>query len=299
MRILNFGSLNLDKVYTVSHFVRPGETLSAEKVETFCGGKGLNQSIALARAGAEVCHAGCVGAADGGMLLEQLQEDGVDISLIRRLPDAPTGHAVIQVDASGENCILLFGGANQAVTREQIDDALSRFAPGDLLLLQNEISGLEYLISAAAARGMVIALNPSPMTRELQKLPLEKVTYFILNEGEAADLCGGETKEEACLDAMLRRWPDSRIVLTLGARGSIYRDKESAVRQKSYPVQVTDTTAAGDTFTGFFLAGIAAGRPVSQTMDEAARAAAVAIRRKGAAPSIPRRDEVVSAQGPD
>ncbi len=297
MKILNFGSLNLDKVYTVPHFLRPGETLAAEKVETFCGGKGLNQSLALAKAGGQVFHAGSVGAADGGMLLDCLRDGGVDISLIRRLEDCATGHAIIQVDPAGENCILLFGGANQAITREQIDWTLAKFASGDLLVLQNEISELGYLISAAAERGLDIVLNPSPMTRALLELPLEKVSWFLLNEGEAADLCGGETDEEKCLDELLRRYPDSRVVLTLGPRGSIYRDKARTVRQRAYPVQVVDTTAAGDTFTGFFLAGIAGGETVEAAMDQAARASAIAIGRQGAAPSIPERAEVLAFRG--
>ena len=294
MKILNFGSLNLDKVYTVPHFLRPGETMAAEKVETFCGGKGLNQSVALARAGSRVFHAGCVGAADGGMLLDCLRDSGADVSLVRRLEDCPTGHAIIQVDRSGENCILLFGGANQAITRRQIDETLAGFDPGDLLVLQNEISELGWLITAAAEKGMVIALNPSPMTEALTHLPLEKVTYFLLNEGEARDLCGGGAGAEECLDALLRRYPEARIVLTLGAAGSVYRDRERTVPQGTYPVEVVDTTAAGDTFTGFFLAGIAAGEPVEQAMDEAAKAASIAIGRQGAAPSIPTREEVLA-----
>lgn len=293
MRILNFGSLNLDKVYTVPHFLRPGETLAADEVETFCGGKGLNQSVALARAGGNVFHAGCVGAADGEMLLDCLQENGVDISLVRQLEDVSTGHAIIQVDATGENCILLFGGTNQAITRQQIDETLALFAPGDMLVLQNEISELGYLITTAAEKGMVIALNPSPMTEMLTRLPLDKVTYFLLNEGEAADLCGGECNEEKCLEELLRRYPESRIVLTLGSKGSVYRDKEQTIQQGTYPVQVVDTTAAGDTFTGFFLAGIAAGESVEQAMDEASRASSIAIGRRGAAPSIPFKDDII------
>lgn len=297
MKILNFGSLNLDKVYAVPHFLRPGETLSAEKVETFCGGKGLNQSVALARAGGNVFHAGCVGASDGGMLLDCLRESGADVSLVRRLEDCPTGHTIIQVDASGENCILLFGGANRAVTRQQVDETLAHFAPGDLLVLQNETSELGYMITAAADKGMRIALNPSPMTAALTDLPLEKVTWFLLNEGEAGDLCGGETSADACLDMLLGRYPESRIVLTLGIKGSIYRDRERTVRQRAYPVQVVDTTAAGDTFTGFFLSGVAAGEPVEQAMEEAARAASIAISRQGAAPSVPTRAEVLAFRG--
>lgn len=291
MKILNFGSLNLDRVYTVPHFVQPGETLSASEMETFCGGKGLNQSIAMARAGGQVWHAGCVGAADGQMLVDELERSGVDTSLIRRL-DCPTGHAVIQVDRSGQNSILLYGGANQEVTPEQVDRTLEQFSAGDLLVLQNEISSLPALLEEAGRRGMSIALNPSPMTAGLLELPLEKVTFFFVNEVEASQLCGGEADETRCLDLLLERYPNSRVVLTLGARGCIYQDARQRLEQPACPVRAVDTTAAGDTFSGFFLARIAAGESVRDALQIATHAAAIVVSRKGAAPSIPLLEEV-------
>lgn len=291
MKILNFGSLNLDHVYTVPHFAAPGETLAAQRFETLCGGKGLNQSIAMARAGGQVWHAGCVGASDGGILVGELERSGVDTSLIRRL-DCPTGHAVIQVDQTGQNSILLFGGANQAVTPEQIDHTLDHFSPGDLLVLQNEISSIPYLIDAACKQGLTIALNPSPMTDDLLSLPLEKVSFFFVNEIEARQLCGGEQDEERCLELLPRQYPNSRIIMTLGSRGCVYRDARQRLTQPAYPVHVVDTTAAGDTFSGFFLAQTASGVPAKQALDIASRAAAIAVSRKGAAPSIPTIEEV-------
>ena len=135
MRVLNFGSLNLDYVYQVGHFVQPGETLSAVSQTVNPGGKGLNQSIALAKAGAEVCHAGCIGT-DGENLRELLKENGVNTEYLREVP-ALQGNAVIQVNPEGQNCILLFGGSNQCITEEQIDQTIKNFAPGDWLVLQN------------------------------------------------------------------------------------------------------------------------------------------------------------------
>ena len=294
MKILSFGSLNLDKVYSVGHFIRPGETMAAAQLNEFCGGKGLNQSIALARAGAQVWHAGCVGEADGAVLLEALAGSGVDISLVRRLP-CPTGHAIIQVNAEGQNCILLYGGANQQITPDQIDETLALFAPGDILVLQNEISSLSYLIEAAGKKGMVIVLNPSPMTPELLQMPLEYVSYFLLNEVEAKDLCGEAVPEEQYPEKLLARYPNSRMVLTLGSRGCIYQDADKCIAHPACRVQAVDTTAAGDTFTGFFVAAIAAGQSVEQALDEATKAAAISVSRSGAAPSIPTRSEVLSA----
>lgn len=294
MKVLSFGSLNLDKVYSVSHFIRPGETMAAIKLEEFCGGKGLNQSIALAKAGAQVWHAGSVGEADGKVLLDALQESGADISLVRRL-SCPTGHAIIQVNAEGQNCILLYGGANQQITREQVDETLSHFEAGDFLVLQNEISQLDYIMEQAGKKGMVIVFNPSPMTPELLKLPLQYVSYFLLNEVEARDLCGESVAEEAYPEKLLEQYPDAHIVLTLGARGSIYQDSTLRIEQPAYRVKAVDTTAAGDTFTGYFVAAVAAGTEVKQALDEAAKASAIAVSRHGAAPSIPLREEVLKA----
>lgn len=293
MKILSFGSLNLDKVYSVDHFVRAGETLSSAKLESFCGGKGLNQSVALSRAGGTVYHAGCVGAADGGMLLDMLKSSGVDIHLVRQL-DCPSGHAIIQVNGDGQNCILLYGGANQQVSPAQIDETLAQFEAGDILVLQNEISSLSYLMEAAGKKGMVIVLNPSPMTADILKLPLEYVRYFMLNEVEARDLCGLDIPEEAYPDALLTRFPDSKIVLTLGEKGCIYRDARQRIVCPACRVQVVDTTAAGDTFTGFFVAAIAAGADEKTALEQATKAAAISVSRKGAAPSIPSREEMLA-----
>ena len=294
MNILSFGSLNLDKVYQVEHFVRPGETVSSLSMAEYCGGKGLNQSIAIARAGGHVWHAGCVGRADGAPLLKALADSGVDTSLVRQL-DCPTGHAIIQVDRDGQNCILLYGGANQQITTGQIDQALDHFRPGDLLVLQNEISQLPYLMGAARAAGLTIVLNPSPMNASILTLPLRHVSDFLLNEVEARELCGQECRDDLLPERLLERFPDSHIVLTLGARGSIYQDAHQRIEQPAFKVDAVDTTAAGDTFTGFFLASIAQAVPVAEALKTASKAAAISVTRSGAAPSIPTKTEVFAS----
>ena len=162
MKVLCFGSLNIDYTYKVDHFVKKGETLSSGSLQVFSGGKGLNQSIALARAGAETYHAGSIGE-DGRFLLEQLQDAGVDTRYVTVLETVRTGNAIIQNDKEGDNCILLYGGANQAVTTNQADAVLEHFRKGDFLVLQNEINELAYIMERAHERGMKIVLNPSPM----------------------------------------------------------------------------------------------------------------------------------------
>ena len=292
MKILNFGSLNIDHVYQVDHFVAAGETEHSNGYAQHMGGKGLNQSVALARAGAETYHAGCVGA-DGAFLVDYLVQSGVHTEYIRTI-HTPTGHALIQVDRTGQNCILLFGGANQCVTAAMVDEVLSHFDRGDILLLQNEISGLEAIMRAAHARGLRIALNPSPAAANLNTLPLDTVEWFILNEVEGAQITG-ETEPDAIADALLRRWPGCRVVLTLGKRGVLYCDESQRCRHGVYRVPVVDTTGAGDTFAGYFLAGAAAGRPIPQVLRDASIASSLAVSRAGAAQSIPTAQEVAHA----
>ncbi len=289
MKILNFGSLNLDYVYQVDHMVSPGETLASLELETFCGGKGLNQSIALAKAGANVYHAGCIGE-DGQILQKALAEAGVKTDYIKTLP-GKTGHAIIQVDKSGQNCILLYGGANRAVTEDYIEEVLGHFEKGDLLLLQNEINLLHLIIDKAYAKGMEIILNPSPYDDNLKTCDFSKISMFLLNEVEGEQITG-KKEPAAILQELERLYPDTKVVLTLGGDGSCYRDGKTECRQAIYPVEVVDTTAAGDTFTGYFIAAMMEGKSVEQCLDLASKASSIAVGRKGAAPSIPQRSEV-------
>lgn len=290
VKMLCFGSLNVDKVYRVPKFVMPGETLSSQELNLFCGGKGLNQSIALACAGCSVYMAGKVGQ-DGDVLLERLREKGVDTTYVGR-GEGDSGHAIIQVDEKGQNCILLYGGTNQQIDKEYIDQVLSNFAAEDFLLLQNEISGMEYLISKAKELGMVIVLNPSPMDEKLKKIGLEKVDWFLLNEIEGAQLTGKTQPEEIC-EELRKLYPGCKAVLTLGEKGALCFDGQKYLSQAAYPTNVVDTTAAGDTFTGYFLSGLMKGKPLDQIMDLAARACAITVSRKGASDSIPTLEEVL------
>lgn len=290
MKILNFGSLNLDYVYSVDHFVRAGETISSSLMEQFCGGKGLNQSVAFARAGAEVYHAGCIGA-EGGMLRRMLDESGVNTRFVKTVPDVACGHAIIQVNKNGENCILLYGGANQAITEEFINEVFSDFSAGDLLMLQNEINGLDFIIRKAKEKKMVVTLNPSPFNEKITSLDLSLIDWIILNETEGCEITG---KQEACdiLDTLLEHYPHMRVVLTLGSQGAIYADATRRATQSIFPAHVVDTTAAGDTFTGFFFSSVLAGELPETALKIASAASSITVSRKGAAPSIPTMQEL-------
>ncbi len=294
MKVLCFGSLNIDYVYDVPHFVQGGETLASRSLHAYTGGKGLNQSVALARAGLEVYHAGAIGP-DGEFLLELLREAGVNTEHVECLTDVRTGHAIIQKNEKGDNCILLYGGANRSITRQQIDRTLAGFSGGDALVLQNEISELPYLVERAKAARMLIALNPSPMDDTLPPL-LSSIDYLLLNEIEAAQILHLETPgdPEEMTKRLLARIPKASVILTVGPKGSFYAEEGVLMRQSAVPVQAVDTTAAGDTYTGFYLGGVFNGRDPSWAMRFATVAAAIAVTRPGAAPSIPSREEVLA-----
>lgn len=292
MRILNLGSLNIDIVYDVPHMVRGGETISATGFRQFFGGKGLNQSIALARAGAPVLHAGCVGR-DGDGLMRTLRENGVDITHLRQT-DGPSGHAFIQVDGDGQNAIIVHGGANHELLESQVDQAIDSMSPGDIMLCQNETNLRDYGILRAAEKGIRVAFNPSPVDEGLRGNPiLKKLSFLLVNETEGLYL-SGEKEPEAICRALREALPSCAVVLTLGEQGSMYCDKGEILRQSAYRAQVVDTTAAGDTFTGYFLASLLKGEAPKQALDIASRASAIAVSRKGATSSIPLADEVNS-----
>lgn len=289
MGIINFGSLNIDRVYKVSHFVRPGETISSESYKCFPGGKGLNQSIAIARAGAKVVHAGTIGA-DGGFLKELLEQNDVDTRYIRESQNV-TGHALIQVSDEGENCIILFKGSNFENDRNFIDNVLTDFDREDILVLQNEINNLEYLLQRGKEKGMRILLNASPVDDKLKHMDLSGVTWLMVNETEGLEITG-ENNPENIAAQLLDKYPSMNIILTLGTNGCVYQNKERRIYQPCFPAETVDTTAAGDTFTGYFIASVLAGKSMEEALETASCAAAVAVSREGAAVSIPVYTEV-------
>ena len=290
MKILNFGSCNVDYVYLLDHMVAVGETETTYALNVFPGGKGLNQSIAIARAGSTVYHAGCIG--EGGeFLFELLEANGVDVSFIDRV-DEKSGHAIIQVNKDGDNAIFLYPGSNHMISTEQVDRVLSFFDKGDILLLQNETSNFEYIIEKAYQSGMKIILNPSPFNERIRRIDFNMLSYLILNEIEAKEISGCENAQKA-LEYFRGNYPQLKIMLTLGSKGCVYHD---GTLQKSFPifkVNAVDTTGAGDTFTGYFVSGIANGDEIEKILKIASCASAISVTREGAAVSIPYINEVI------
>lgn len=290
-KILNIGSLNLDRTLYVDKFVQAGETVRANELRTSAGGKGLNQSIALARAGATVIHTGAIGC-DGEFLRAALENEGVDVTDIKQV-DGANGQALIQVDEQGQNCIIVYPGSNNSITPEQIDNSLKRLQAGDMVLLQNETSNLSYALSAARAAGLYIVLNPSPLTDSLKKMNLGAVNCLILNETEAKGLTGcDDNSPRQLISALRKKYSDTDCLLTLGAEGAIYISPEKIYSCPAYKVKAVDTTAAGDTFTGYFLAALLKGEDIAAALEQASAAAALAVTHIGAAGSIPNFSEV-------
>ncbi len=289
-RILVFGSINIDHTYEVPHIVHSGETISSTAYRTSWGGKGLNQAIALAKAGANTFLAAQMAQTDLPTLSEFCEPLHLDISRVYPVP-YPTGHAMIQVDTSGQNCIVVAAGANDRITPETVQNALEGFGQGDMLLLQNEINLIPEILRSAKAKGIRIVLNPSPCTDEVSSWPLECVDLFLLNETEGQVLTG-KAEPEDILSILVTRYPAAQIVLTLGEKGSLFACGSKRVSMAACQVQVVDTTGAGDTFTGYFLSGLLHGADVEVAMGMASCASAIAVSQPGAAQSIPELSKV-------
>jgi ribokinase len=286
--------VNIDLIFTVDHIVKGGETLQSTSLTRSAGGKGANQSAALAKAGATVFHAGKVGR-DGDFLLQLLTSYGVDVSHIRTY-DGATGQALIQLDANKQNAIILYSGGNGAITTDEIDRTLEHFGFGDVLVLQNEIVHIDYLIKNAKRRGMKVCMNVAPFDPSALSLPLELIDILVVNEIEGAGLADMRQTSDykAILERLVTRYPASEILLTIGKQGCWYAFKDLRVHHDIYDTPVVDTTAAGDTFIGYYLASIARGCSIRQALQYASKAAGLAVSRPGAMASIPLAEEVFS-----
>ena len=289
-KLVNLGSLGIDHVYAVDHISGAGETLASETHDVFPGGKGSNQSIAAAKAGAEVIHVGCIGP-DGDMLINVLRDSNVDVNDVR-IGETATQHAVIQVDRQGQNSIVIFGGANRTINQHDRDAALSKIEPGDWLLLQNEINDLEQILDQAAQRNVSVAFNVAPVDGREKHYDYSRVGLLIVNEVEAASL-SGESNPERAYETLTTRYPDTIVLLTLGRDGGIYGgSSHPRVVYQAHSVDAVDETAAGDTFIGYFMAEWLNSQDLAKAIADASAAGAIAVTKPGAASSIPTRAEV-------
>ncbi|WP_170570939.1 ribokinase [Ruegeria atlantica] len=287
MTIWNLGSINADMIYDVPHLPGPGETLSANRLDQFLGGKGANMSVASARAGARTAHIGAVGP-DGRWARDRLTEYGVDTRHIA-VVEVPTGHAIIAVDAEGENNIILFQGANHAISEDQLGQALSSAEPGDLLVMQNETNLQVEAAKMGRELGLTVCYAAAPFQADAVQAVLPYLDFLILNEIEAEQLqqATGQTVSDLTVQ---------HVIVTLGSKGARYFHNGADSDFPAHKVQAVDTTGAGDTFTGYVLAGMDRGMPMAQAITQANRAAALMVTRHGTADVIPDLKEVREAQ---
>ncbi|MCY3621984.1 MAG: ribokinase [Gammaproteobacteria bacterium] len=287
-KLVNLGSLCIDHVYQVPAFTGPGETVSSATHEVFPGGKGLNQSIAAARAGVDVVHVGCVGE-DGRWLRDALAAEGVDVSGLRVVEGA-SGHAVIQVNEVGENAIVIFGGTNRTLVEDDIRAAVGRVASDDWLMLQNEINDLDLVLSLAEKSGCRVAFNVAPVDGREARYDLAGVGLLIVNEIEASALAGTDAADDdwsAVMAALAKRAPKAAVVLTLGSGGLVYSDGSGLATLPAYAVSAIDETAAGDAFIGYLMASLIRGESMEDALRMGSAAGALAVTRAGAASSLP------------
>ena len=296
MKILSFGSLNIDYNYKLDHIVAPGETISSHDLIVTCGGKGLNQSIALRKAGAQVLHAGIIGY-DGEMLKQALEDAGVDTKLLKVDPDSKSGHTIIQIEEkTAQNCIIVCPGTNGMVEKDYIDEVVSFFEPGDYAVFQNEITNVDYAMKSCREKGLRVVFNPSPMTRELAASDIyQYVDDLFINEVEGEQMTGTDDPEEI-LQSLKKSWPQCRVILTLGSKGAVILTENGPYYQKAYPCEAVDTTGAGDTFSGYFTALSAAGKTPAEALELSCKASSLAVRKMGAAASIPLLEDVLAAE---
>lgn len=280
MAVYNLGSINLDHVYRVPHLPQPGETLSAVDYTVGLGGKGANQSVAVAKAGAVIRHIGCVGR-EGTWALGRLRDYGVDVSRVT-IGKQPTGHAIINVDPGGENAIVIFPGANHGIDAVAMDEALADGVTGDTLMIQNETSLRVEAARIAQQKRMFVVYSAAPFDAEAVRAILPHVSLLVVNEGEAAQL-----------QVALNGRPEVDMVITRGSKGAEWISVGAEpVFQPAFRVTPVDTTGAGDTFIGTLVAGIDLGLSRVEAMRRAAAAAALQVTRPGAAQAIPTAQEV-------
>lgn len=285
MAIYCFGSINIDQIYRVPHLPAPGETLAALEYQPMLGGKGANQSIAAAQAGANVRHIGAVGA-DSEWVITKLRALEVGVENIR-ISDQPTGTAVVNVDPAGENAIVIFSGANSDQDEVHLRAALDGAGSGDILLLQNETNLQAGAAQIGAAKGMRVIYSAAPFDVEAVHAVIKNVSILAVNALEADQLC-------VALGAELDALPVTQILVTRGSEGAEWRSNENGehVFLPSVPVEPVDTTGAGDTFVGYFAAGLDKGMAHSEALDLARHAAALKVTRHGTGEAIPSMTEV-------
>lgn len=296
--VVVIGSLNMDLVVRAPRLPKGGETLAGHAFATAPGGKGANQAVAAARLGAQVAMIGCVGADPyGDFLTRSLVQEGIDCSGVSVANDVPTGIASILVDDQGQNAIVIVAGGNGELSGAHLQSQESLLASAKIVIAQLEVplATVGDALARARALGKTVILNPAPATGPLPADWYAHIDYLVPNESEASLLTGlpVDSREQAEIAARQLIAAGARqVLLTLGSQGLLQVTAEGCLHHPATPVKAVDTTAAGDTFLGGFAAGLAEGLDVADAIALGQSAAAIAVTRPGAQPSIPTRQEL-------
>lgn len=290
-KVAVIGSISTDFVVTTKIIPNQGETLVGESFQTFFGGKGANQAIALSRSGLDVSMIGAVGKdVFGQALIDNLKENGINTDMIQTVETAESGSAHIQV-MDGDNRIIIIPGANDRLSIDVVKQYQQQLQQMEMVILQNEIpvETIEYIIDFCATQRIQVLYNPAP-AKEISEEYIEKVTYLTPNEHEAVLLFGNKERAE-----VLRNYPN-KLIITLGDQGATFFDGEAEVIVPAQKVAtVIDTTGAGDTFNGYFAKGIIEGLTIAESLKLGNAASAIAIQTKGAQNGIPMYEKVVAS----
>lgn len=295
--IVVVGSINMDIVLTMSRMPQVGETVAGQQVHYVPGGKGANQAVGCAKLGAAAAMVGAVGSdASGDQLLHNLKECGVRTETVAVVPDTPTGTAAI-FHTKEDNCIVVVPGANEKVTPEYVERHRELIQAADLLLVQLEtpIPTVRRALELAREAGVCTVLNPAPIRLGLEAvLPLADV--LTPNETEFALLCGQEADSDDALQDQMRKWQHTnghRLVVTRGKAGASFLDDQGDLcTVPSWPVEVVDTTGAGDTLNAALCVGLASGRDFREALEYAVKAASLSVRKFGAQGGMPTKEEM-------
>lgn len=295
MKILIYGSVNIDYSYQVKNIVKPGETVHCTYSGKAAGGKGANQAYAAGKAAFGRGDVFFAGKSDheADFIYEKMKSAGISCDYVT-YSDYGTGTAIIQVSENGQNSILVCGNGNIHIEENEIDKVLKDFSEGDCIILNAEINNLKYLINKCYEKGMIIFFNPSPVTSDLKSLPLDRVSYLVFNEVEGAFFADLDLKASYCdiLDSLIKKYPNSRIILTMGSEGAYGADSSESVFVPASKVKAVDTTGCGDTFLGYFAVEIMSGKTIKEALTVASKAAGIAATRPGAMNSIPDYSEI-------
>ncbi|MEI2266855.1 ribokinase [Erwinia sp. CGal63] len=295
-RLAVLGSINADHILNLNAFPRPGETVIGKQYQIAFGGKGANQAVAAGRSGANIAFIACVGDDDiGQRIRQQLAEDRIDVEPVEVVAGESTGVALIFVNEQGENSIAIHAGANAALTPERVEQQRNIIEEADALLMQLESPLASVLAAAKIAREhhTKVILNPAPATPLSDEL-LALVDMITPNETEAEILTGvavASDEDAARAAAVLHEKGIHSVLITLGSRGVWLSEAGNGERIPGFKVQAVDTIAAGDTFNGALITALLEGKPMPQAVRFAHAAAAIAVTRSGAQPSVPWREE--------